>query len=232
MPGYATILFDLDGTLIDSTELIMASFRHTMRTHLDAVPSEADWRSGFGRPLRPQLARFARTPSDVDGMVETYRTYQQIHHDRLVSPFPDIVRVVARLAAARVALGIVTSKNRAATMHGLWHCGLAEYFEVVVSSDDVTRHKPEPAPVVEALARLDRPAEGAVFIGDSPFDCMAGHAAGVATAAVLWGPFPRGALEPHEPRHWLAHPAQILDLVADAVSDPPPPQRREPRSTA
>ena len=60
MPGFPTYLFDLDGTLIDSIELILASFRHTMRTHLGTVPPDAEWRAGFGRPLRPQLARYAR----------------------------------------------------------------------------------------------------------------------------------------------------------------------------
>ncbi|MDE0830623.1 MAG: HAD-IA family hydrolase [Vicinamibacterales bacterium] len=213
MPGYSTVLFDLDGTLIDSTELIMTSFRHTMRTHLDAVPSEAEWRSGFGTPLRPQLARFARDAAEVEVMVETYRSCQRLYHDRLVSAFPDIVRVVARLAASQIPLAIVTSKNREATLHGLRHCGLEAYFDVVVTSDDVTRHKPEPAPVIEALARLDRPAHGTLFIGDSPFDCMAGHAAGVSTAAVRWGPFACAELERHEPDHWLERPADILDLT-------------------
>jgi pyrophosphatase PpaX len=82
----------------------------------------------------------------------------------------------------------------------------------VVTSDDVTRHKPDPAPVVEALARLDRPPRGAVFIGDSPFDAMAGRAAGVSTAAALWGPFARADLEAHQPDHWLDRPEQILEL--------------------
>ena len=62
MPAYATVLFDLDGTLIDSIELIMSSFRHTMRTHLGQVPPDSEWRGGFGIPLRPQLARYARDP--------------------------------------------------------------------------------------------------------------------------------------------------------------------------
>ena len=218
MPRYSTVLFDLDGTLIDSTELIMTSFRHTMRTHLDAVPSEEEWRSGFGTPLRLQLARFARDAAEVEVMVETYRSYQRLHHDRLVSAFPDIVRVVARLAASQIPLAIVTSKNREATLHGLRHCGLEAYFDVVVSSDDVTRHKPEPAPVIEALARLGRPADGTVLIGDSPFDCMAGHAAGVSTAVALWGPFARGDLERHEPDHWLERPADILELSGGATT--------------
>ncbi len=212
MPGYSTVLFDLDGTLIDSTELIMSSFRHTMRTHLDTIPSEAEWREGFGTPLRPQLARFARDAGEVDAMVDTYRVYQRARHDRLVTVFPGVPRVMAWLRERQVAVGIVTSKNRAGTLHGLRHCGLAEYFEVVVTADDVTRHKPDPAPVIEALVRLDRAPGGAVFIGDSPFDCRAGRAAGVSTAVALWGPFARAALEAHQPDHWLVRPEQILEL--------------------
>lgn len=212
MPGYSTVLFDLDGTLIDSTELIMSSFRHTMRTHLDTIPSEAEWRQGFGTPLRPQLARFGRDAAEVDAMVETYRVYQRAHHDRLVTVFPGVPHVMAWLRERQVRLGIVTSKSRAGTVHGLRHCGLTDYVDVVVTSDDVTRHKPDPAPVVEALARLDRPPRGAVFIGDSPFDAMAGRAAGVSTAAALWGPFARADLEAHQPDHWLDRPEQILEL--------------------
>lgn len=223
MAGYSTVLFDLDGTLIDSTELIMSSFRHTMRTHLGTIPSEAEWREGFGTPLRPQLARFARDAAEVDAMVETYRVYQRAHHDRLVTVFPGVPHVMAWLRERQVHLGIVTSKNRAGTLHGLRHCGLAEYFEVVVTADDVTRHKPDPAPVIEALVRLDRSPGGAVFIGDSPFDCRAGRAAGVSTAVALWGPFARAALEAHQPDHWLERPEQILELSEHWARVPPEP---------
>lgn len=212
MADFSTYLFDLDGTLIDSIELIMSSFRHTMRTHLGTVPTDAEWRAGFGTPLRPQLAHYARDPDQVADMAATYRAHNRAEHDRLVKPYAGIHDVVMRLRDQGATLGIVTSKNRAMTQHGLRHCELDRFFEVVVTSDDVTAHKPRPEPVCEALTRLDVSATETVFIGDSPYDCMAGKAAGVSTAAALWGPFSREALEPHEPDYWLESPEQILAL--------------------
>ena len=213
MPGFSTYLFDLDGTLIDSIELILASFRHTMRTHLGTVPPDAAWRAGFGRPLRPQLARYARDPDQVEEMVATYRAHNRAHHDRLVHRYAGIHEVVMRLREQGATLGIVTSKNRVATEHGLRHCALDRFFAVLVTSDDTTEHKPGPAPVLEALTQLDASAARAVFIGDSPYDCLAGKAAGVSTAAALWGPFSRETLEPHAPDYWLERPEQILQLA-------------------
>ena len=210
MPSFATYLFDLDGTLIDLTALIMSSFRHTMRTHLGRVPSEAVWRAGFGTPLGVQLARYAADPSEVAAMTATYRAHNREHHDRLVKPYAGVREVVARLVTRGVRLGVVTSKNRVATRHGLTHCGLDRFFDVLVTEDDTTEHKPQAAPVVEALSRLASSPADAVFIGDSPWDCEAGKAAGVSTAVALWGPFGRAPLEPHAPDHWLERPEQIL----------------------
>lgn len=213
MARFSTWLFDLDGTLIDSEALIMSSFRHTMRTHLGTVPPEAEWRAGFGTPLRPQLARFAQGEHQVVEMTATYRAHNLEHHDRLVRIFAGIRPVVETLHERGVRLAIVTSKNRTATDRGLRHCELARFFDVRVTSDDVTEHKPKPAPVLEALARLDAPADRTVFVGDSPADCLAGRAAGVTTAAALWGPFGREALERHRPDHWLESPGEILRLA-------------------
>ncbi len=213
MPAFSTYLFDLDGTLIDSIELIMSSFRHTMQAHLGRIPPESEWRAGFGIPLRPQLARYARDADQVAAMVATYRAHQRAHHDRLVAPYGGITDVVGTLAEQGARLGIVTSKNRVGTEHGLRHCALDRFFEVVVTSDDVTEHKPAPAPVLAALRRLAASADRTVFIGDSPYDCMAGKAAGVATASALWGPFGRETLEPHAPDHWLEQPEEILRIA-------------------
>jgi pyrophosphatase PpaX len=213
MPVFSTLLFDLDGTLIDSIELIMSSFRHTMRTHLGTVPPESEWRAGFGIPLRPQLARYARDADQVADMAATYRAHNREHHDRLVKAYPGVLQMVRRLTTQGVKLGIVTSKNRGGTEHGLRHCGLDRFFPVVVTSDDVTEHKPQPAPVLEALTRLDATAEQTVFIGDSPFDCLAGRAAGTSTASALWGPFARETLAPHAPDFWLEQPEQVLSLA-------------------
>lgn len=229
-PGFETYLFDLDGTLVDSIDLIMASFRHTMRTHLGAVPPDAAWRAGFGRPLRTQLAAYASEQADVDGLVATYRAYNHEHHDRLVRPYPGIADTVATLRARGAALAIVTSKGRTLAWRGLARCGLDAHFTVLVGVDDVRAHKPDPAPVLLALDRLSAPAGGAVFVGDSPHDIRAGRAAGVSTAAVTWGPFPRAALAIEAPDHWLARPADIVSmrsepLPGDGTPRPRPPSR-------
>ena len=210
---FRTFLFDLDGTLIDSIPLIMASFRHTMRTHLGAVPDDAAWRAGFGTPLRPQLRKFARDDEHASRMVATYRAYTDAHHDRLLKSYAGIDGALDALRDAGARLAVVTSKTHALARRGLARCGLNQYFGVLIGADDVHEHKPHPAPVLAALDRLSADPADTVFIGDSPHDIEAGHAAGVRTAAALWGPFPREALASASPHHWLATPACIAALV-------------------
>ena len=209
---FATSLFDLDGTLIDSTLLIMESFRHTMRTHVGTVPDEAAWRAGFGTPLRPQLRKFARDDHQAARMVDTYRAYTNAHHDRLLKSYTGIAETLEALRDAGVRLGVVTSKTHTLARRGLRRCALNEYFGVLVGADDVSKHKPHPAPVLAALARLSADPGEAVFVGDSPHDIEAGRAAGVQTAAALWGPFTRDVLARARPDHWLSRPAGIVEL--------------------
>ena len=210
---YATYLFDLDGTLIDSIELIMESFRHTMRMHLGAVPADDGWRAGFGTPLRGQLAEFSGDPETVSAMVATYRAYTSEHHNRLLRSYPGVDTALAALRAGGGRLGVVTSKSHALARKGLERCGLSDYFTVLVGVDDVSEPKPHPAPVRAALAQLSAAPEQAVFVGDSPHDLRAGRAAGVQTAAALWGPFGREALAAEAPDHWLVEPSSIADLA-------------------
>lgn len=210
---FHTFLFDLDGTLIDSIPLIMASFRHTMRTHLGAVPDDTGWRAGFGTPLRPQLRKLARDDEHASRMVDTYRAYTDAHHDRLLQSYAGIDGALGTLRGAGAQLAVVTSKTHALARRGLARCGLNEFFGVLIGADDVNEHKPHPAPVLAALDRLSADPEDTVFIGDSPHDMEAGHAAGVQTAAALWGPFPRDTLAQASPHHWLATPDGIASLA-------------------
>ncbi len=211
-PPLNTYLFDLDGTLIDSIELILMSYRHTLERHRASVPPDDVWLSGLGTPLRAQLAEFANDPAELEGMVQTYRDYNHEHHDRLVREFPGARQVVQSLKDRGARLGIVTSKMRAGSLRGLTHCGLDDLFEVLVAADDLEKHKPDPAPVLKALELLDSDPTGAVFIGDSPHDLAAGQAAGVRTAAALWGAFSRRELAPHRPHYWLARLRDIMRM--------------------
>jgi pyrophosphatase PpaX len=210
---FSTLLFDLDGTLIDSIDLILRSYRHTMRTHRGEEPPDDVWMEGLGTPLWVQFRHWTQDEAEIRAMVETYRTYNLAHHDELVRPYDGVVEAVLRLDTAGKTLGLVTSKMRGGALKGLRLAGLETAFDVVVGSDEVTNPKPHPEPVLLALERLDRRPADAVFIGDSRHDIECGRAAGVKTAAVLWGPFDRNHLEDLDPDYWLERPSDLSTLA-------------------
>lgn len=211
---YRTVLFDLDGTLIDSIELILSSYRHTLTVHRGSTPADDVWLAGLGTPLLAQFRAFTDDDAEIAAMVATYRAHNLANHDAMVRPYPGVAPAVHALHATGARLGIVTSKTREGATRGLRHCGFDGLFDVVVGADDVERHKPDPEPIQRALSLLGEPAGGAVFVGDSPHDLAAGRAAGVATAAVAWGPFPRSTLEAMRPDHWIEEPSALGLLAA------------------
>jgi pyrophosphatase PpaX len=208
---FATYLFVLDGTLLDSVDLILASYRHTALAHRGQAPDDAVWLAGMGTPLRTQLRHLTDDPAEIEVMAATYREHNLANHDRMVRPYDGVVDAVRELAL-RGVLGLVTSKLRHGALRGLRVARLEEAFAVVIGADDVDRHKPDPAPVLAAIERLGADPSTTVFIGDSPHDMAAGRAAGVRTAAALWGPFARETLEPHHPDYWLYTPADLATL--------------------
>lgn len=213
LKGIRAVLYDFDGTLADSTELIMLCYRHTMRTHLGDVPPDEVWLSGFGMTLESQMRRFARDAAEAEAMLDTYRDYQNGIHDDLLRPFPDAAETVAELERRGYGLAIVTSKHRRATLRGMELCGLVRHFDVIVTPEDVTEPKPHPEPVLFALEKLGVAPHEALFVGDSPHDVAAGRAAGTRTAAALWGPFPRQALEDAGPDAFLHTQRDVLTLL-------------------
>jgi len=210
--SYDTYLFDLDGTLIDSIELILSSYRHTAERHLGKVPPEEEWIAGIGTPLWVQFRRFTDDQAEIDAMVATYREHNLANHDQMVREYPGVRDAVFALEERGTRLGLVTSKKREGSLRGLASCGFDGLFGVLVTADDVERHKPDPEPVLQALRLLDADPDSTVFVGDSPHDMAAGRAAGVAIAAVTWGPFDREALAAHDPDHWVDDRAQLPGL--------------------
>lgn len=212
-PNYSGILFDLDGTLVDSIGLIIESYRHTMSQHLESVPQDAEWLATLGQPLRIQLRKFAKSPEHLESMFQTYLEHNQANHEQLVRPFPGMIEAVAALERAGYALAVVTSKIRANTDRELASVGLSEFFKVTVTADDVTNPKPDPEPVRMAAEKMGIAASEALMVGDSVFDLRAGRAAGADTAAALWGPFDSQQLAPEDPDYWLHHIDSLLQLL-------------------
>ena len=206
------VLFDLDGTLVDSIDLLVASMEYAFEGRSQRPPVE-QWIQAIGTPLDAMLSRWADGPEDVQALRARYREYQFANHDAMTQAYPGAVEAVQALHAAGHPLAIVTSKLEAGARRSLAHVGIEQCFSAVVGIDATTRHKPDPEPVQHALARLQVPHSRAVFIGDSTHDMNAGRAAGVVTAAALWGPYPRAVLEPTQPRHWLTRMEEVPPLV-------------------
>lgn len=207
-----TMLFDLDGTLIDSIRLIIDSYHHTLAMHGLPPRTDDEWLRGIGTPLRVQFAEWRDHPG-LDAMIATYRDYNLANHDRCVTVYPGVVEAVKAVRAAGARTGLVTSKNRPGAERGLRLCELEPLIDVIVGADDVVNPKPHPEPVELALRLLDADPAEAVYVGDSVHDMESGRAAGVRTAAVLWGPFSRAHLERTEPDYWLERPADMARLL-------------------
>ena len=208
-----TILFDLDGTLIDSIELILNSARYAFEKLDRPSPPDEEWLAGVGIPLFTMFRRYARDEADCAALIAAYREYQVAHHDRLTRCYDEVVATVETIKVRGHQIGVVTSKSESLALRGLAHVGLASLMDTIVGCDSSTRHKPDPEPVRIALHRLDTEPEHAIFVGDSVHDVLAGNAAGVHTAAALWGAFKRADLAPGEPNAWLESISDVVTLL-------------------
>jgi len=207
------ILFDLDGTLIDSVRLILDSYHHTMRTHGLPARTDDDWLEGLGTPLAVQFADWGSDPETLQGLIATYRTYNLEHHDRMVTVYPGIVEAVQSIRSAGIRTGLVTSKNRQGALRGLRLAKLETMMDVLVCADEVQNPKPHPEQVEKAVKLLGGITRETIYVGDSIHDMQSGRAAGVLTAAALWGPFGRSHLNGAAPDFWLEEPEDLRTLL-------------------
>lgn len=230
MKGYDPVVFDLDGTVVDTVELIRDSFRHSVRTVLGRDLPDEHILAGVGQPLMTQMRRLSE--EHAQELYDVYREYNHRRHDELIRGYDGMRELLEGLRAAGRRLGIVTSKSRDTTQMAFAAVRLGEYFDAVVTASDSDEHKPSPVPLRLCLERLGAGATetlGPIYVGDSPVDIVAGRAAGMATAAVDWGVFSREELLAVEPDFYVATPAELLALclqgavpAPDAGEDAPP----------
>lgn len=207
------VLFDLDGTLIDTNELIVQSFQHVAQRYLGrTLDPEREIHPTFGEPLRQTLARW--DVADVEEVVAAYRAFNLEHHDALVRAFPGAAEVLAALRRAGLRLAVVTSKLGDTAWRGLRVTRLDRYVDIVVGADEPVRPKPSPEALWLAIRRLGGvPLARVAMIGDSPHDLRAARAAGVRAFGVGWSVFPRAALLAERPEAVLVGFAELLQRV-------------------
>jgi pyrophosphatase PpaX len=208
------VLFDLDGTLIDTVELIMVSFRHATRVVLGESLPDAVTMAGVGMPLAAQMRDFSA--EHADELLRVYREFNAAEHDRMVHEYAGTENVLTALQQRGLPMGVVTSKGTPMTLRGLRLFDLERFFAVVVTADDVPLHKPDPYPLRHAAELLGVDIERCVYLGDSPHDMESALAAGAVAVAALWGAFPSEQVLAPGPDFAVASIAEFHALLEDA----------------
>jgi pyrophosphatase PpaX len=200
---HPVVLFDLDGTVVDSIELIVRSYNYAYAAHpsIESAPNRQDILDGIGRPLAAQFRQHSDDEPTIRSLVEAYREYQMQHHDDLIAHYDGIAEVLQWLHTEERRVAVVTSKIEHLARRALGKLGLEQHFEFVVGLESTSNHKPLPDPLLFALDRLGASPSDAIYVGDSPFDIMAANAATVASIGVTWGASTRATLMPHAPTH-------------------------------
>jgi len=209
---FPVVLFDLDGTVIDSGAIILASMRHAAKEVLGAEVPDEELMAAVGGPgLEAQM--HALSPDKVDELVNVYRAHNEPLHDELVC-CEGMDDVLFRLKDEGRRLGIVTAKRRQTVELAFARVPIAHLFETVVGGDETERHKPDPEPLLLAARRMNADPVETAYVGDSPFDIRAAKAAGMHAIAVSWGRIhDRALLEREEPDAIVDDAEELLEHV-------------------
>ena len=180
-----TVLFDFDGALVNTNDVIIASWQHTYMYYLGREESLEKITACFGEPL---LLTMEREFPEVDPResAEVYRNFQKENADELVKIFPGIKELLESLKTDGFRMGVVTSRTRESAQRYMDMFGIGDYFEEMVSCDDTEIHKPNPEPILLCLKKMGITAEEALMVGDSPFDIKCANNAGVKSVLVGW----------------------------------------------
>ena len=207
---FGTILFDLDGTVVDSGAIILASMRHATREVLGRDYSDAELLQTVGGPgLEAQMHALA--PDQVGRLVDVYRAHNEPLHEELEA-CAGMEDVLVRLREEGRRLGIVTAKRRATVELAFARVPIAHLFETVVGGDETAKQKPNPEPLLLAAERLGADPSDTAYVGDSPFDIRAAKAGGLHAIAVTWGGIhPRERLETEEPDAVVESAEELLE---------------------
>lgn len=210
VPAPRAVIFDLDGTVVDSVELIVESFRYATETVLGRTFTREEMIANVGKPLLEQMAVI--DPQRAEELVRIYREFNHREHDRMLSLYLGMDRLLHSLRARGARLGLVTSKSRPTTQMAFDLTGIEPLFHATVCYEDTTRNKPHPEPIVYCAGLLGVPPEEAVYVGDSPYDLQAARSAGAWSVGVTWGVFSEQVLLAEAPDR-MAHTVEELATV-------------------
>ncbi len=210
---YDTVLFDLDGTLLNTRELINRSFVHTFEHFRpDHVLTDEELDSFFGPSLRQTFSRYSTDEQEIEEMIQYYREFNVASHDEMVTAFPGAKSLIRTLARKGYKLGVVSSKKTDLVEHGLEIFGMRDKIKVIIGEEDVKNPKPDPEGILEAMRILD--SKKALYVGDGVGDIEAGKNAGIDTIGVLYSDRKEQILAA-EPTYTIHSLDQILAILVE-----------------
>ncbi|MDR1572858.1 MAG: HAD-IA family hydrolase, partial [Clostridiales Family XIII bacterium] len=209
-----TILFDFDGTIMDTNQVIINSWQHAFRTLTGAERPVEDIIATFGEILHSTVARFF-PDVPVEEAAEVYRSYHRANFGPMISVFPGVRELLAKLKERAYTLAVVTSRLPSTTMEGLEKYELAAYFDLIVTCDDCKKFKPDPEPVLVALEKLGKKPEEALMVGDTRNDILCARGAGVKSVLVGWAvAVPEGErCGPDAPDYLIEKADDLLEIL-------------------
>ena len=208
------ILFDFDGTLANTVDLIIATFEHTCRTMLGTVPPRAAIVNTFGLPLGDAMLALSGRTEHVEQMRDVYREYNNKHHDEMIKPIAGVQETLAALKEQGLKIAVVTSKKQPMVLRGISCLQLEQYIDAVIALEDTQQSKPHAEPMLAACAKLGVAPQECLCVGDSPFDLQSGRNAGARTVAVRYTAFAwEKIMGEGRPDYVIAQPQELLELV-------------------
>ena len=208
-----TVLFDVDGTLLDTVPLIVRTYQYVFCTFLGHPVDEAEILASIGTPLDVMFEQYDH--DQAERMIQLYLDYCSRHTDTGIGIFLAVPRLLRMLAERGCRLGIVTSKRRVSAMQSLSVFDLAKSFEVIITRESTQKHKPSPEPVLEAMRQLGvTDPSRVVFVGDSLHDLNCAKNVGCRSVIVDWTAMPAEELRQALPDLWLERPEQLVDYLA------------------
>lgn len=209
------ILFDFDGTLANTTPLILATFHKTLEHYLGKNYGISDQEiiNTFGLPLREGLARFIGW-ENMEEKAGYYRHYNYAWHDKMIQSFPEVGDGCAQIQAAGIPQVIVTSKLHDSCLRGLRCIGQDKYMDQIIGCEQCSDHKPNPEPMIKGAEALGLAPSECLCVGDSPFDMMSGNRAGCITVKVNWTSFLQNSfVEEAQPDFSINQIIDLLELI-------------------
>jgi pyrophosphatase PpaX len=209
--AFRILLFDLDGTLLDTNELIIQSFKYTSKKYLNQEMPREHIIKTFGEILQETMEReFGEYAEEA---LKTYRSFQGQNFYDYIMTYTGVKETIQKLYKKGYKMGVVTSRLRESTVRGLKHFDLYRYFECIISANDTDKHKPDPTPALMALDKMKGKPEEAVLIGDSPFDILCAKNAGILSVAVGWSALPRELYMQHNPDYVIESMEEFVDIL-------------------